>query len=247
MTGVLLLSGACAWGYRPFVSTDAVVADPQELEIELGCFGLKHVERKNTVLTPQVVLNYGLARNWEIVGEFSVEKPPDASARLIDPGLFLKAILKEGTLQNKDGAGFAIEVGPLFPSTARKEKQFGFEGIGIVSGEFFPFTYHLNLGGGVERTETNPFVLWGVIVEWSVLSHFRLVGEVNGESAKGEWADNSGLLGFIWQPPSSDILIDVGVRKGFNRQTADWQLVTGLTWSFSFPFVASASRLRGTP
>jgi hypothetical protein len=25
-----------AWGYRPFVSTDAAIADPREVEIELG-------------------------------------------------------------------------------------------------------------------------------------------------------------------------------------------------------------------
>jgi len=27
-----------AWGYRPFLATDAAVADPKELEIELGYF-----------------------------------------------------------------------------------------------------------------------------------------------------------------------------------------------------------------
>src|SRR5215510_14021105 len=112
-TFVLLLPVSHAWGYRPFVSTDAAVADPQEMEIELGYFGLKHVERKNTVVTPQVVLNYGLVRDWEVVGEFAIEKPPNSSARLIDPGLFLKAVLQEGTLQNKDGVGFAVELGPL--------------------------------------------------------------------------------------------------------------------------------------
>ena len=33
--GFLLLP-TCAWAYRPFVSTDAAVADPKEVEIELG-------------------------------------------------------------------------------------------------------------------------------------------------------------------------------------------------------------------
>jgi hypothetical protein len=37
---VILLFPAWAWAYRPFVSTDAAVADPKEFEIELGYFNL---------------------------------------------------------------------------------------------------------------------------------------------------------------------------------------------------------------
>src|SRR5215510_14931227 len=99
-TFVLLLPVSHAWGYRPFVSTDAAVADPQELEIEFGYFTLKRKEQKNTTVTPHVVLNYGLAQNWEVVGEVAVEKSPDESAQLVDLGLSLKAVLKEGILQN---------------------------------------------------------------------------------------------------------------------------------------------------
>jgi hypothetical protein len=35
---LLLVMPPNAWTYRPFVSTDAAVADPQEVEIELGYF-----------------------------------------------------------------------------------------------------------------------------------------------------------------------------------------------------------------
>jgi hypothetical protein len=37
-----LLGAVDAWAYRPFVSTDAAVADPQEVEIELGYVILDH-------------------------------------------------------------------------------------------------------------------------------------------------------------------------------------------------------------
>jgi hypothetical protein len=118
------------------------------MEVELGYLSLKRVERNNTIVTPQMVLNYGFVRNWEVVGEFTIENPSDADARLVDPGLFLKAVMKEGILQNKDGLSFAIEMGPLLPASAPGERRFGFEGIGIVSGKFFPLMYHLNFGGG---------------------------------------------------------------------------------------------------
>ena len=248
LTFVLLFPVSHAWGYRPFISTDAAVADPQELEIEFGYFTLKRKEQKNTTVTPHVVLNYGLAQNWEVVGEVAVEKSPDESAQLVDLGLSLKAVLKEGILQNKDGISLAIEAGPLLPSTVAGEPRFGFVGIGILSGKLFPLLYHVNFGAGVNRTKTNPFAVWGVIVELPVLQNFRLVGEVSGENIREELPDESVLLGFIWKLPSTPILIDSGIRKSLSRGAPDWQFTTGLTWSFSFPsFTASALTSGGTP
>ena len=227
-----VLPGFPCGGYRSFVSTDAAVVDPKEVEIELGYFNLERSGGKTTFIVPKVVLNYGLIRNLEVVGEFEVAEPSHEGAQLVDPGLFLKAVLKEGILQEKEGIGFAVEVGPLLPSTVQGKRRVGFEGIGILSGRFAPLTYHLNVGGGVDRADANPFVIWGLIVELPAFSRFRLVGEVNGESARGRPADNSGLVGFIWQPPSSQVLIDAGIRHGFSAGAPDWQFTMGLTFGF---------------
>src|SRR2546426_1083304 len=221
LTFVLFFPASYAWGYRPFISTDAAVADPQEMEVELGYFNLKRAEQKNTFVTPRVVLNYGIARNWEIVGEFEVEKPLGKDVQLSDPGLFLKAILKEGIWQKKDGVSFAIEAGPLLPATVAWERRFGFEGIGILSGKLASLTYHVNVGGGVDRTKTNPFAIWGVIVELPVLANFRLVGEVSGENIRKKFPDESVLFGFIWELPASPILIDGGIRRSLSRGAPD--------------------------
>ena len=224
-----------AWGYRPFVATDAAVVGPRELEIELGYFTLERADQKNTFTTPKLVLNYGLMRNLEVVGEFELEKPPGEDVELTDPALFLKAILKEGVLQQKDGPSVAAEVGPLLPATAVGERKFGFEGIGILSGARPPLTYHLNLGAGIDRAKADPFTIWGIIIELPLLSNLRLVGEVNGESTERESAHNSGLLGVIWQLPLSPVLIDAGMRRGISGGAPDWQLTTGLTFAFSLP------------
>lgn len=226
---------APAWGYRPFVSTDAAVIDPREVEVELGYFNLERADEENTFITPKVVLNWGLIRNLEVVGEFEVEKAPNESAQLVDPALFLKTVLKEGVLQGKDGMSVAVEAGPLLPATVAGERKFGFEGIGIMSGRFTEFTYHVNCGGGVNRARADPFAVWGVIVEFPILWNVRLVGEVNGEGGERERADNSGLLGFIWQPVSSELLVDLGLRRGMSRAASDWRLTTGLTFTFSLP------------
>src|SRR5574337_1328521 len=123
LTAGLLLSASTAWGYRPFVSTDAAVADPKELEIELGYFALERNKGANTFIVPKVVLNYGIVRDLEVVGEFQVAKPPDEGVQLVDPGLFLKAVLREGVLQEKEGIGVAVEIGPLLPSTGQGERK----------------------------------------------------------------------------------------------------------------------------
>ena len=75
---VLLLfsSESAAWGYRPFIATDAAVADPKEMEIELGYFNLERDRGKNTFIIPKVVLNYGVIRNLEVVSEFGIAEPP---------------------------------------------------------------------------------------------------------------------------------------------------------------------------
>jgi len=135
MLVLLCLLASSAWGYRPFVSTDAAVVERARMEIELGYFTLARTQGENTFLTPQIVVNYGFAPNLELVGEASVEKPPDADLQLVDPGLFLKAVVKEGILQEKEGVSVAVEMGPLLPSTRPGERRLGFEGIGIMSVE----------------------------------------------------------------------------------------------------------------
>ena len=230
---LLPLSPPPAWGYRPFVSTDAAVAGAKEMEIEIGYFNLERDRGRNTFIVPKAVLNYGLIRNLELVGEFAVEEPPHGSAQLLDPALSLKAVLKEGVLQEKNGISFAVEAGPLLPSTKKEEHRFGFEGIGILSGRFGPLTYHANFGGGVDRAENNTFLLWGVIAELPFVQEFRLVGEINGENTKSKSADTSALVGFIWKSPLPNLSIDAGIRRGISRAAADWMFTTGVTFSFS--------------
>jgi hypothetical protein len=230
---LLLLSQSVAWGYRPFVSTDAAVADVKEIEVEVGYFNLERERGKNTFIVPKAVLNYGLVRNLELVGEFAVEEPPHGPVRLADPALSLKAVLKEGVLQEKSGVSFAVEAGPLLPSTNREENRFGFEASGILSGKLDALTYHVNFGGGVDRAQTNPFIVWGVIAELPITSKLRLVGEINGESVRGNPPDNSALVGFIWKSPLSNLSIDTGIRRGISAAAPDWMFTTGLTFSFS--------------
>jgi hypothetical protein len=67
---LLLIMSSNGWAYRPFVSTDAAVSDPNEVEVELGYFTLEQAKGGKSFTIPSLVLNYGLRRDIEVVGEF---------------------------------------------------------------------------------------------------------------------------------------------------------------------------------
>jgi hypothetical protein len=234
MTVVLLsFFESAGWAYRPFISTDAAVADVKEMEIELGYLNWEREKENTTFFSPKVVLNYGLIHNFEVVAEFAVEEPGHGSAALVDAALSVKAVLKEGALQEKDGVSFAIEAGPLLPSTNKDEKAVGFEGIGILSGKIEPLIYHVNFGGGVDRAHADPFVIWGLIAEVPITPKLRLVGEIDIESVRENSPNNSALLGAIWQAPWQGLSLDAGLRRGISHAAPNWMFATGLTFSFS--------------
>ncbi len=231
---VWLFAPTPSWAYRPFISTDAAVADPKEVEIEFGYFTLEREKGENSFVIPRVVINYGVFKNWEAVAEFAVRRSPDAEVNVIDPALFMKGVLKEGFLQDKEGIGLAVEVGLLLPSTEQEARHFGFEGIGILTDKLGPFIFHLNGGLGVERSTGDLVGIWGVIGELPVATGFRLVGEVNGEKPRREEQRDSALLGLIWQPWSSkNVWFDTGIRRGFTSGVPDWQFTLGITFGFS--------------
>ena len=55
---LLCLLASSAWGYRPFVSTDAAVVDSREVEIELGYFTLERTQGENTFTICSSVSNF---------------------------------------------------------------------------------------------------------------------------------------------------------------------------------------------
>src|SRR6478672_13317016 len=76
----LLAVGAIAWSgqafaYRPFDGTDAAVAEPGEMEIELQPVGVTHGSSQTTLIAPATVINYGFAKNWEAILQGQVETP----------------------------------------------------------------------------------------------------------------------------------------------------------------------------
>jgi hypothetical protein len=230
---LFILNVSTALAYRPFISTDAAVASVKEWEIELGFFSMKRDNGQSEIFIPSLRINFGILKNWEIVGEFDLQvykEGIDRNSELTDPALFLKGVLREGILQNQEGASFVVELGVLFPSTVEGERGAGIEGIIVFSNRISHLVYHFNLGAEYDRKDFSLHGIWGIILEYPFEGRFRLVGEVNGTFTRNGPSENSGLIGLIWEVGGFDL--DFGIRKGFSAASSDWALTTGIAISF---------------
>ena len=134
-----------AWAYRPFDGTDAAIAAPGELEIELQPAGRLREGGNTTLVAPATVINYGLSEGWEAVVESQGQTPlsPSGPTSLTSAGAFLKHVLQPGSLQDKTGPSIATEFGMLLPDSTGNS-GIGARLAGIVSQRWDWGTIHLN-------------------------------------------------------------------------------------------------------
>jgi hypothetical protein len=100
-----------SFAYRPFDGTDAAVAKPGDMEIELGPVGVLHQGTQSMLTAPATVINFGLTKNWEAVFEGRGKFPfssSDDGANLTDVAVLLKGVLRRGGLQGQTGPSNGI-------------------------------------------------------------------------------------------------------------------------------------------
>jgi len=240
MRGVAALASATAlacWcataqAYRPFDGTDAAVAAPGEMEIELGAVEYLREGSERTLFAPNVRLNYGFAPGWEAVLEGELAHGLTAGisgTRLVGNGAFLKGMLREGSLQQKPGPSIATEFGILLPGI-HDERGTGASVAGIVSQQWSWVTVHFNGAAALTR-EQHADIFLDVIVEgpheWAV----RPVAEFFHERDFGQFQTRSALVGAIWQA-KDNLAIDFGLRGArLNDHTAG-EIRAGVTFAF---------------
>jgi hypothetical protein len=220
-----------AFPYRPFDGTDAAVADPGEMEVELQPAGGKSSGGQKTLIAPATVLNYGFAKDWEVVFEGRLETPlsPSGPTTFTDGGAFLKHILRPGVLQEQTGPSIATEFGVLLPESVG-DTRFGASIAAIVSQRWDWGTAHLNIAGALTRDQ-HADIFTGIILEgphkWTV----RPVAEFFYEEEFGQARTFSALFGAIWQV-KDNLSFDVGVRHAIVNGTGVNEVRAGLTYGF---------------
>jgi hypothetical protein len=240
----LLAWPGTSFAYRPFDSTDAAVAELGELEIELGPVQFRRSGTERTVIGPAYVLNYGFAKNWEVVlegqGEHPLPPADDTRSRLVDNGVFVKGVLREGVLQDKPGPSIATEFGILLPGI-NDEHGMGASWLGIVSQRWAWGTMHFDAGAALTRDHHADLFLGTIIEgphEWKV----RPVAEVTYEREFNAKETFGILAGAIWQV-RDNLALDVGLREAWINHRAETEIRAGLTFAIS-PQHETAERIR---
>ena len=232
--GTLLLVSEPALALRPYDSTDADVAKQGEFELELGPVGRRREGSKRIEVVPAVIGNFGLAGDRELViqgqREVALDRDPgEPRSAIVDNGIFIKQVLRQGALQDASGPSVATEYGLLLPSV-HGEKGTGFSVAGIISQRTEQISVHLNAALAWTR-EHEPDLFLGAILEGPYSWAVRPVAEVSGEQASGTPRVTSALVGAIWRFRDG-LSFDVGVRSAHDGNETIRELRLGLTWTF---------------
>jgi hypothetical protein len=242
-----ILVGVVAWSvsafaYRPFDGTDAAVAEPGHVEIELQPAGVLHQPSQKTLIAPATILNFGLSKDWEAIlqGQFETPLSPFGPSNLTQSGVFLKHVLRPGSLQEKSGPSVATEFGVLLPDTIGDSRFVGASMAGIVSHRWDWGAIHLNAAVAVTR-EQHGDVFVGAILEGPSKWKVRPVAELFYEEEFGQSHTISGLFGAIWQV-RDNLSFDVGVRHGVTNGQSFNEVRVGLTFGFPLRLLRSIDR-----
>jgi hypothetical protein len=241
-----------AWAYRPFDGTDAHVAGRGEFELELGPVHWYSQAGHHYLIAPATVLNLGIFRGAELVVDFqnyvgldqagAPGAPPGESRdRLLDTDVFLKGVLRRGSVQGESGPSVAAEVGPLLPNI-NGENGYGASCNVIVSQRWSDFTMHVNNRLELSRGDLHLDWFEGLILEGSRDALLRPVTELFVErefvTRETTW---SLLFGAIWQAREG-LDLDIGLREARVGQGAVSEIRLGLTWTLTVWEAASKER-----
>ncbi len=238
---------ASAWStearaYRPFDGTDADVAELYELELEIGPIGY-YAQAGSHSFVSGGVLNFGFARRFELVLQGFDFASVDSGSRarpneLGDTGVFVKAVLREGCLQEKSGLSLATEVGPLLP-TANDPGSTGIGGyIGGIASTCVrdALIVHWNVEAQLLRDNlqgNHDFDLFGGAILEPPPSRYvvRPVAELFVERDFGLGIQTySGLVGAIWVV-GPKLALDVAIREASIGGQGVSEVRSGFSWA----------------
>jgi len=219
------------FAYRPFDGTDGDVADVGEFELEMGPAQFLSTREGRYLMAPAAVLNLGIVPGFELVVDFKdfVALHPVAGQqrmRILDADVFLKSILRRGTLQDETGVSIALEAGPLLPDIGGTN-GWGAQANLITSYRWNPLSLHLNTSAALTRDHQ-----WDGLVslilegprDWTL----RPVAEIYTEHEFGNGTAYSALAGAIWQVRDR-LALDAAVRYAAQPGNAV-EVRFGLTW-----------------
>jgi hypothetical protein len=203
--GLVLVSStlwsAPGYAFRPFDGTDAAVADVGELETEFQPMGYLKDGWARSLIGPQIVLSYGVIPNLELTAQGQLNTLLNDNTYSFEAtAVGFKYVLRDGSLQDKEGPSVATELLLLTPGV-NTPGGFGFTFDTIVSQRFDWGTIHLNVEPGLSQDQQASMFV-STILEGPASWKVRPVAEFFYEGFYGPDKTNqlSGLVGLIYQP-----------------------------------------------
>lgn len=224
-----------AQAYRPFDETNADIAGPDQVVVELAPAGYLREGPAHTLLAPSAVVNWGFARSWQAVFQGQVVHDLAGGVggtSLVGNTVSLTHLMREGSVQDATGPSITAQFGVLLPGI-RDDHGTGASASGAISQQWDWGAIHLNAAASVTR-EHHADVTVGAIVEGPNTWPVRPVAEIFYERDFGGERTRSALVGAIWQLDKTTAL-DVAVRGArINNQTAG-EIRAGVTFQFGVP------------
>ena len=227
--GALVLTARDARAYRPFDGTDADVAELGELELELGPVGYLRSAHESSLVAPNAVLNFGILPRWELVVQGVGDFPfSGGDATFGDGGIFLKHVLREGSLQGKSGLSLATELGVLLPELTHGAWTDAGVYLGFIASQAWrDFIVHFN--ASIARSvDAHEDIFMGAILE-AIPTRVRPVAELYVD-VHGDVATPSALVGFIFRA-RDNLAFDAATRLARTNDAPVYEIRAGLTWA----------------
>ncbi len=217
-----------ALAYRPFDGTDADLAEPGGIELELGLATLSMEGRTLALDVPFVIFNLGLTDWLEFVveGRHEVLLAPRGlrgSAGLVDTQTSLKVLWRKGSLQGRSGPSLATEFFLSLPElgtagswSAGSASPMGGGAILILSHELSGWILHANLEAALTRQQDLGLEASFILeLPESQRSRVRPVFELLGSWDRGEDELRASLLAGLRWEVSACASLDLAAVSGW--------------------------------
>jgi hypothetical protein len=234
-----IAAGRTARAYRPFDGTDADVAAYGEYELELAPAGFYRQGGRRFLVAPHMINNYGVVPGSELVLEiFHIRQLDGAGSprsSLTQPQLFLKTVLREGSVQGGSGLSVASEIGPYFPEVNVDSTGLGGQIGIIISRAWRDVEVHLNIVNYLTRTH-HYGLFTGLIVEgpwrWTVRPVMELLADREYDSTNFRTGLTRSVLGGLIWAVAEGFDFDAAFRVGAVDDESLQELRVGFTWTF---------------
>lgn len=229
------------FAYRPLATEDAGVTGKGVTQLEVSWDYLKwNGDRENVLLFVPI---YGITERIELSVEvpylFHNHEGEDRMDGIGDINLVGKFLL----LEEKEMRPALALKGAVKTKSGNEEKGLGsgdidYSVVGVTSKSFGTLALHGMFGyafvGANGDDNVRNIYLYGLAADYSVTDKFHLVAEIVGNRHPDRTMPDhplSGLLGFTHQV-ADKVILDGGVRYGFNDAVPKWNTTIGISITF---------------